>query len=78
MRPTYKVQWSEEDIEEQVSPSSTVMKVSGILPMSEYDEVGQQVVPTNLLGPHGSSREIGSILVNNGMGSDINTRKKEN
>ena len=43
-----------------------------------WDEVGQHINLTNIPGPQKSKREIISVLGNNGMGSDINTRKEDN
>ena len=46
--------------------------------MSGNDEVGQNVNLTNIPVPQESKKEVISILGNDGMGSDIHTRKEEN
>ena len=65
------------DIEEQLSPPSTVTKASGIMLVSGGDEVVQHFSPTNIPGPKYPKRDIISVLGNNGMGSDMHTRKEE-
>ena len=41
-------------------------------------KVGQHVNLTNIPGSQVSKREISSVLGNDGMGSDIHTRKEDN
>ena len=45
--------------------------------VSGGDEVVQHFSPTNIPGPKYPKRDIISVLGNNGMGSDMHTRKEE-
>ena len=53
---------------------STIVKASGILPISGGVEVGQYFIPTNIPGPQESKREIISALGSYEMVSDTHTR----
>ena len=46
--------------------------------MSRDEEVSQHVRPTNITGPQESKIYIIYILGNDGMGSDMHTRKEDN
>ena len=65
-------------MKEYISPSSTAMKASGILQMSGCDEADQYISPTNIPGPQEPKIDIMRVLGNNGMCSDIRTRKEWN
>ena len=54
------------------------MKLSVILPMYWYDEVGQHLSPTNIPGPQEPKIDIIYVLDNNGMGLDMDTRTEYN
>ena len=49
------------------------MKASGILSMSDDDDIGRRVIPTNKLGPQ--DQKILFYFGNNGMNSDVHTIK---
>ena len=65
-------------IEERIYPPSTVIQASIILMMSRDDEVSQHVNSTKILRQKIPKTEIIFDRGNNGMVSDIRTRKEDN
>ena len=52
------------------------MIASNSLLVSMDDDICQQVIPTNQPGPQESKREKISVIVNDGIGSDMHKRNK--
>ena len=70
-----KIKYQQTPIEEQLISPSTVIKSSSILLMPRGDEAGKQVNYTNIPVQQTPKREIIIVGGNNGMSSDMCTRK---